>query len=134
MGLPHALAFGQAGFPVLGLDLNASRVDATNQGISEIPDVPSSQLAALVEAGRLSATAEYSRLSEADVILICVPTPFDDMKTPDLNYIVAASQGIVAHLRPRMMVILQSTTYPGTTEEIVQPLLETSGLKAGQAP
>jgi UDP-N-acetyl-D-glucosamine dehydrogenase len=132
VGLPHALAFGQAGFPVLGLDVNPSRVDVTNRGISEIPDVPSSQLADLVRAGRLSATTEYSRLSEADVILICVPTPFDDMKTPDLSYIVAASQGIVAHLRPGMMVILQSTTYPGTTEEIVQPILENSGLKAGQ--
>jgi UDP-N-acetyl-D-glucosamine dehydrogenase len=132
VGLPHAAAFGEAGFTVLGLDLNRGRVANVNQGISDIPDVPSPRLAALVEAGRLIATTDYSCLGGVDVVLICVPTPFDAMKTPNLSYIVAAAEGIQPHLRRGQMVILQSTTYPGTTEEVVQPILERSGLVAGQ--
>ena len=120
-------------FAVLGIDVNGERVAAVNRGQSQIPDVPSEQLAPLVAAGRLSASSDYARLVEADVMLICVPTPFDDMKTPDLRYIVAAAQGIAAASAARpAMVILQSTTYPGTTEEVVQPILERSGLQAGQ--
>ena len=132
VGLPHAVAFAAAGFPVIGIDVNGERVAAVNRGESQIPDVPSEQLAPLVAARRLSASTDPARLVEADVMLICVPTPFDDMKTPDLRYIVAASQGIAADLRPGTMVILQSTTYPGTTEEVVQPILERSGLLAGR--
>ncbi len=132
VGLPHAAAFAQAGFTVLGLDVNPRRVAAVNAGHSDIPDVPSETLAPLVAAGRLQATGDYDRLAEADVVLICVPTPFDDMKTPDLAYIVRAAEGIAPHLHAGQMVILQSTTYPGTTEEIVQPILERGGLRAGQ--
>ncbi len=132
VGLPHAVAFAAAGFPVIGIDVNGERVAAVNRGESQIPDVPSEQLAPLVAARRLSASIDYAQLVEADVMLICVPTPFDDMKTPDLRYIVAASQGIAAVLRPGTMVILQSTTYPGTTEEVVQPILECNGLLAGR--
>jgi UDP-N-acetyl-D-glucosamine dehydrogenase len=132
VGLPHAVAFGEAGFAVVGLDLNPGRVANVNQGLSDIPDVPSSRLAALVEAGRLQATTDYACLADVDVVLICVPTPFDAMKTPNLSYIVAAAEGIRPHLRRGQMVILQSTTYPGTTEEVVQPILERSGLVAGQ--
>lgn len=132
VGLPHAAAFGEAGFRVLGLDVNARRVAAVNAGVSDIPDVPSTKLAALTQAGRLQATSDYRRIAEADVVLICVPTPFDAMKTPDLSYIVAAAEGIWPHLHRGQMVILQSTTYPGTTEEVVQPILERSGLRAGQ--
>ena len=132
VGLPHAVAFATTGFRVIGLDLSERRVAAVNRGHSDIPDVPSEQLAALVDAGRLEATSDYERLAEADIILICVPTPFDDMKTPDLQYIVSAAEGIMPRLRAGKMVILQSTTYPGTTEEVVQPILERSGLKAGQ--
>lgn len=132
VGLPHAVAFATTGFRVIGLDLSERRVAAVNRGHSDIPDVPSEQLAGLVDAGRLEATSDYERLAEADIILICVPTPFDDMKTPDLQYIVSAAEGIMPRLRAGKMVILQSTTYPGTTEEVVQPILEHSGLKAGQ--
>lgn len=131
VGLPHAVAFATTGFRVIGLDLSERRVAAVNRGHSDIPDVPSEQLAALVDAGRLEATSDYERLAEADIILICVPTPFDDMKTPDLQYIVSAAEGIMPRLGAGKMVILQSTTYPGTTEEVVQPILERSGLEAG---
>jgi UDP-N-acetyl-D-glucosamine dehydrogenase len=132
VGLPHATAFAQTGFRVLGLDVNARRVAAVNAGHSDIPDVPSETLAPLVASGALQATSDYSRLAEADVALICVPTPFDDMKTPDLAYIISAAEGIAPYLHAGQMVILQSTTYPGTTEEIVQPILERGGLRAGQ--
>jgi UDP-N-acetyl-D-glucosamine dehydrogenase len=132
VGLPHAAAFAQAGFTVLGLDVNPRRVAAVNAGHSDIPDVPSETLAPLAAAGLLSATTDYGRLAEADVVLICVPTPFDDMKTPDLAYIVSAAQGIAPHLHAGQMIILQSTTYPGTTEEIVMPILERGGLRAGR--
>jgi UDP-N-acetyl-D-glucosamine dehydrogenase len=132
VGLPHATAFARAGFRVLGLDVNARRVQAVNAGRSDIPDVPSDVLAGLVSSGSLQATTDYSRLAGADVALICVPTPFDDMKTPDLAFIISAAEGIAPHLRAGQMVILQSTTYPGTTEEIVQPILERGGLRAGQ--
>lgn len=132
VGLPHAAAFGQAGFRVVGLDVNPRRVAAVNQGISEIADVPSAVLAELVAAGRLRATTDYACIADVDVVLICVPTPFDSTKTPDLSYIVAAAEGIQPHLRPGQMVILQSTTFPGTTEEVVQPILERSGLAAGR--
>jgi UDP-N-acetyl-D-glucosamine dehydrogenase len=132
VGLPHATAFAQTGFRVLGLDVNARRVAAVNAGHSDIPDVPSETLAPLVASRALQATSDYSRLAETDVALICVPTPFDDMKTPDLAYIISAAEGIAPYLHAGQMVILQSTTYPGTTEEIVQPILERSGLRAGQ--
>jgi UDP-N-acetyl-D-glucosamine dehydrogenase len=132
VGLPHAAAFAQAGFRVLGLDVNPRRVAAVNSGHSDIPDVPSDVLARLAASGALQATTDYSRLAEADVALICVPTPFDDMKTPDLAFIINAAEGIAPYLRAGQMVILQSTTYPGTTEEIVQPILERGGLRAGQ--
>lgn len=132
VGLPHAVAFGEAGFAVIGLDVNPQRVAAVNRGHSDIPDVPSSRLASLVSAGRLAATIDYSCVRQADVMLICVPTPFDATKTPDLRFIISAAEGIRPHLCSGQMVILQSTTYPGTTEEVVQPMLERSGLKAGQ--
>lgn len=132
VGLPHATAFARAGFRVLGLDVSARRVQSVNAGHSDIPDVPSDLLAALVNSRSLEATTDYGRLAEADVALICVPTPFDDMKTPDLAFIISAAEGIAPHLRAGQMVILQSTTYPGTTEEIVQPILERGGLRAGQ--
>jgi UDP-N-acetyl-D-glucosamine dehydrogenase len=132
VGLPHAVAFGEAGFPVLGLDINPQRVDAVNAGISDIPDISSQRLGALVAAGLLRATTDYDRIADTDVVLICVPTPFDAMKTPDLSYIIAAAKGILPNLHPGHLVVLQSTTYPGTTEEIVQPILERNGLQAGR--
>jgi UDP-N-acetyl-D-glucosamine dehydrogenase len=131
VGLPLAVAFARKDFPVIGLDINESRVAAINRGESYIKDVDPADIARLVRSGRLQATSDYGSLPEADAIFICVPTPFDAMKAPDLSFIESASRSIAQHLRRDQIVILQSTTYPGTTEEIVQPILESSGLRAG---
>lgn len=131
VGLPLAAAFAAAHRHVIGIDIDARKVAQLNAGCSYIPDVPSQRVAAVVSAGCFQATTDYSALRDRDVIFICVPTPFDAMRAPDLSYVVAASEGIQPHLQRGQLVILQSTTYPGTTEEIVQPILERSGLKAG---
>ena len=131
VGLPLALEFARAGFPVTGLDVDMRKVESLRQGRSYIADVSGEDVAAQVKAGRLRATTDYEALHTADVIFICVPTPFDAMKAPDLSYIRAAAEGIAQRLRREQLVILQSTTYPGTTEEVVLPILEKSGLKAG---
>lgn len=131
VGLPLAAAFADAGFPTIGLDLDTRKVDAINRGESYIPDVESALVAKLVANKTLRASNDNAILRDADVIFICVPTPFDHMKAPDLAMIRRASENIANHLRRGQMIILQSTTYPGTTEEFVLPILETSGLKAG---
>jgi UDP-N-acetyl-D-glucosamine dehydrogenase len=132
VGLPLALGFAKAGYRVLGLDVDERKVAAVNEGRSYIQDVTTSDLAAMVEAGRLSASIDYDLLFSSDAIFICVPTPFDAMKAPDLTYIEQAAQGIARRLRPGQLVILQSTTYPGTTQEFVLPILEETGLRAGK--
>ena len=131
VGLPFAVEFARLGFRVIGLDVDEKRVAAINRGQSHISDVAGDRIASLVTAGRLKAMTDYETLREADVVFICVPTPFDEMKAPDLSFIVKASEGIESHLRPGQLIVLQSTTYPGTTEEVVLPILERSGLKAG---
>ena len=131
VGLPLAVEFGHAGFSVVGLDVDQRRCDAINRGESEIQDVPDSAVAELVRDGKLSAVADIGAAGSLDVVNICVPTPLRKTKDPDLSYVVAAAQAIKAHLRRGMLVVLESTTYPGTTEEVVQPILEESGLKAG---
>jgi UDP-N-acetyl-D-glucosamine dehydrogenase len=131
VGLPFAVEFAHLGFPVMGLDVDEKRVAAIKGGESYISDVTGDRIASLVTTGRLKTTTDYATLREADVIFICVPTPFDEMKAPDLSFIVRASEGIRSHLRPGQLIVLQSTTYPGTTEEVVLPILERSGLKAG---
>ncbi len=132
VGLPLATAFAAAGFVTVGLDLDARKTQAIQRGESYIPDVESALVAKLVASETLRATDDETTLADADVIFICVPTPFDRMKAPDLGMIRSASESIARHLRRGQMVILQSTTYPGTTEEFVLPILETSGFKAGQ--
>ena len=129
VGLPLAVAFGRAGVPVLGVDVSEEKVDELNASRSYIPDVPAIDVAALVEQGLLRATTDYAVVRGADAIFICVPTPYDLAKAPDLSFIVSATEGIVPHLKPGHLVVLQSTTYPGTTDEIVKPILERSGLK-----
>jgi len=131
VGLPLATAFARAGFRTTGVELNQHKVDAITAGQSYIPDVPSDDLAPHVQAGRLTATSDYDALLEVDAMFICVQTPYDAQRAPDLSYIRAASQSIRSRLKPGQLVVLQSTTYPGTTEEIVQPILEESGLEAG---
>ena len=132
VGLPLAVEFARLGFPVTGLDVDEERVSAINRRQSYIQDVDDADVAEAVQAGYLSATGDYDVLEEMDVIFICVPTPFTKTKTPDLSYVVAATQEITPHLKAGQLVILQSTTYPGTTEEDVLPILEGSGLVAGR--
>ncbi len=129
VGLPLATAFAKARFRTIGVDVNQRKVDAISAGRSYIPDVPDDELAPHVQSGRLTATSDYDILREADAIFICVPTPYDAQRAPDLSYIQAASYGIRPRMKPGQLIVLQSTTYPGTTEEVVQPILEKSGLK-----
>jgi UDP-N-acetyl-D-glucosamine dehydrogenase len=131
VGLPLAVEFARAGLTCTGIDLDGRKIAAIVRGESYIPDVPTSDVQALVAAGRLSATNDFSAVADLDTINICVPTPLRKTKDPDMSYIVSAVEAIAAHLRPGTLVILESTTYPGTTEEVVQPILEATGLRAG---
>jgi UDP-N-acetyl-D-glucosamine dehydrogenase len=132
VGLPLATGLAKAGFRVTGIDLDARKVDVLRQGRSYIPDVPGEDLVPLVQQGRLQATIDYDAVGDVDAMFICVPTPFNAMRAPDLSYVEGAAEGIAPRLRSGQLVVLQSTTYPGTTEEVVQPILERSGLKAGR--
>lgn len=131
VGLPLALAFAEAGFKVLGFDLQQKRVDLVNQGKSYIAGVSEDNLSFVVSKKFLEATTNQSRLDEVEAICICVPTPLTKTKEPDLSYVIRESEEISERLKPGQLVILESTTYPGTTREIVLPVLERSGLKAG---
>ena len=131
VGLPLAVEFARTGFNVTGFDVDASKVDAINGGRSYILDVKSEDIAAALSAGKLAATTDMSRLRDMDVIDICVPTPLRKTKDPDLSYVVQAVDAVKAHLKPGQLVILESTTYPGTTDEVVQPALEEGGMRAG---
>jgi UDP-N-acetyl-D-glucosamine dehydrogenase len=132
VGLPLAVEFARSGLDVTGIDLDAAKIDAIGRGESYIPDVRSADVAELVGAGRLRATSDFSCVAKLDTINICVPTPLRKTKDPDMAFVVAAVESISKHLHPGMLVILESTTYPGTTEELLQPLLEAGGLKAGR--
>lgn len=132
VGLPLATEMARAGNRVIGLDVKKDVVDTINSGRSSIADVPSEKLAPLVSDGLLEATTDFSRVSECDAVAICVPTPLDKAKEPDVSFIVAATEAIAPHLKPQSIVTLESTTYPGTTEEIVQPILEAQGFTIGE--
>jgi UDP-N-acetyl-D-glucosamine dehydrogenase len=131
VGLPLALEFARAGLRVTGFDVDQAKVGHVNAGRSYVPDVPGHDLADVVHSGHLSATSETSRFAEMDVIDICVPTPLRKTKDPDLSYVVEAVESVAACLKRGQLIILESTTYPGTTDEVVQPMLEAGGLKAG---
>jgi UDP-N-acetyl-D-glucosamine dehydrogenase len=132
VGLPLARTFGEVGQRVVLVDVVESLVDALNRGESHIGDVPAETLKPLVESGAVAATTDYSVVRDARAILITVPTPLSPQREPDLSYIERAARSIAPHLRQGQLVVLESTTYPGTTREILQPLLEEgSGLKAG---
>ena len=132
VGLPLALAFSKAGFPVLGFDVDDSKVDQLNRGESYISHIKSAAVAEASSGGRLTATADFSRLGEPDVLVICVPTPLTSQREPDMTYVVSTAEAIAKALRPGQLVALESTTYPGTTEELLRELLETSGLICGE--
>jgi len=132
VGLPLAVEFARRGFNVTGFDVDESKTSQINAGKSYIPDVAEGELAEVVEAGRLRATTTMAELGTMDVIDICVPTPLRKTKDPDLSYVVKAVEAVAATLKRGQLVILESTTYPGTTDEVVQPMLEAQGLKADE--
>lgn len=130
-GLPLALAFAETGFDVVGIDVSAERVGMVNEGRSYLVDVPEDRYAPVRE--RLEATTDYDAVQDLDALTICVPTPLSKSRTPDLGYVVKAAEAVAAQLRPQQLVILQSTTYPGTTVDVIVPILEeASGGKVGQ--
>jgi len=131
VGLPLATNFAQAGFPVTGIDIDQNKVNRANQGESYIADIPSSLLKSLVDDGKLSFTSDFDALYDQDAVIVCVPTPLGKTRDPDLSYVLSATQQIKAHLHPGQIITLESTTYPGTTDEIVLPELEATGLKVG---
>ena len=132
VGLPLAVEFARHGFNVVGFDVDESKTGQINAGRSYIPDVTEKDLAEVVKAGRLRATTKLAELGDMDVIDICVPTPLRKTKDPDLSYVVKAVEAVAATLKRGQLVILESTTYPGTTDEVVQPMLEAKGLKADE--
>ncbi|MEM7262643.1 MAG: nucleotide sugar dehydrogenase [Planctomycetota bacterium] len=132
VGLPLVHTFHGAGLHVTGFDVDRSKVDSLNAGKSYIDSVDSETVAAMIETDRFQATCEFQDLSNVDCIIICVPTPLTKMREPDLSCVRSTVEVIRQYLRPGQLVVLESTTYPGTTEEVVQPILEESGLKAGQ--
>jgi UDP-N-acetyl-D-glucosamine dehydrogenase len=133
VGLPLAVVFGEAGFNVTGIDPDTRKVDSLNKGVSYIPDIKTETVAALVKSGKLSATNDFSVLKEMDAVSICVPTPLRKTGDPDMSYILSATEELAKYIHKDMVIVLESTTYPGTTREVLLPLLtEQSGLKVGE--
>ena len=132
VGLPLAVEYARAGFEVTGIDLSESKIAQVNAGQSYIGDIAAADVKALVDAGKLRATTDFSVIRDLDTVNICVPTPLRKTKDPDMSFIVAACQEIVHYFHEGMLIILESTTYPGTTDELVLPMLEKSGLRVGK--
>lgn len=132
VGLPLAVEKAKAGYRVIGFDIQQKRVDMVNQGINYIGDVVDEELAQIVRDGRLSATTDYDHIRDVDAVAICVPTPLDKYQQPNTSYVEGSARSIAKRLHKGMLVVLESTTYPGTTEEVVQPILEETGLKVGE--
>jgi UDP-N-acetyl-D-glucosamine dehydrogenase len=134
VGLPLAVELADAGFKVVGVDVNQKVVDSVNRGVSHVLDVPSERVAKLTESGHLKASSDYSALAEVDCISICVPTPLTKSKEPDISYITSTVDQLLPHLGPGKLVVLESTTYPGTTEELIAARIEAElNLKVGEA-
>ena len=132
VGLPQTLAFSKAGFPVLGFDVDDSKVDQLNRGESYIAHIEGKAVSEAASREQFSATADFSRLGEPDVLVICVPTPLTSQREPDMTYVVETAEKIADELRPGQLVALESTTYPGTTEELLRKILEASGKVCGE--
>ena len=131
VGLPLALRFAEAGYPVLGFDIDAAKVDSLNAGRSYIEHIPSDAVAR-ARRGRFEATGDFARAREADALIICVPTPLDSHRAPDLSFVLSTVEALTPHLRPAQVVSLESTTYPGTTEEELKPRIEARGFEVGE--
>jgi len=132
VGLPLAVEFAKAGFDVVGIDVQQSKVDQFNSGQSYIKDVPASTFGPLIKSGKLRATTDFSVIRTLDTIDICVPTPLRKTKDPDMSFVIAATEAIAQHIHPGLLVMLESTTYPGTTDELLLPKLSASGLQVGK--
>ena len=132
VGLPLAVEFARAGFEVVGIDVQQNKVDQFNSGRSYIKDVKDSEFSPLVESGKLRATSDFSVIKDLDTIDICVPTPLRKTKDPDMSFVISATEAIAKHVHPGLLVMLESTTYPGTTDELLLPKLQSSGLKVGE--
>ncbi len=130
--MPLGVAFAESGLEVVGFDTDQKKIAAINSGLSYIEDISSERLDPLVEAGKFKATEAPEALSEVDAILICLPTPLDEHRSPDLSYVEAGAELAAANLRPGTLVVLESTTYPGTTRELLQPILESGGRRVGE--
>jgi UDP-N-acetyl-D-glucosamine dehydrogenase len=131
VGLPLGMAFAEAGFDVTGLDVDPRKVEALSKGESYIRHISSEPLSRLVGSGKLRATTDYSKAAELDCLVICVPTPLTQAREPDMSFITSTGEALSPYVRPGQLYVLESTTYPGTTEEVLRPLLEKSGLTAG---
>ena len=131
VGLPLALTFVEKGFPVLGFDVDPAKVSAIGTGVSYLKHMDGARLTTATKSGRLRATSEFPQLAEPDAVLICVPTPLTAQREPDMSYVVGTARHVRDHLRRGQLVVLESTTYPGTTDELVRGILEESGLKCG---
>lgn len=132
VGLPLAVEKAKAGFKVIGFDVQQSRVDQVNDGINYIGDVVNEELSEITQKGQLLATTDYSKIQEVDAVAICVPTPLDMYQQPDTSYVESSGAEIAKYLHEGMLIVLESTTYPGTTEEVLKPILEKSGLVCGE--
>lgn len=131
VGLPLAVEKAKAGFRTIGFDVQESKVNMVNAGKNYIGDVVSEDLESIVKSGLLTATTDFAQVAQADCVCICVPTPLDKHQQPDISYVKASAESIVPYMHKEMLIVLESTTYPGTTEELLKPILESSGLKCG---
>jgi len=131
VGLPLAVEFGKAGIRTIGIDVNKARVDQLNRGENYIQDVKDAELKALVDAGTFTATTDFASIKHIDAVCIAVPTPLSKTKDPDITYILSVNAELEKYVHPGLIVILESTTYPGTTRELILPALEANGLKVG---
>lgn len=132
VGLPLAVEKAKAGFKTIGFDVQESKIEMVNLGRNYIGDVVNEDLEEIVKSGLLSATTDFSMVASADCVCICVPTPLDEHQQPDISYVKASAESIVPFMHKEMLIVLESTTYPGTTEELLKPILERSGLKCGE--
>ena len=131
VGLPLALAFHEAGLRVRGFDIDPKKPEALSAGQSYIRHIPSDAVARMAGSGRFDASTDFAGLETCDAIVLCVPTPLTKAREPDMSYIVSTCESLAPHLRPGRLVVLESTTYPGTTDEVVRPILERGGLRVG---
>jgi UDP-N-acetyl-D-glucosamine dehydrogenase len=132
VGLPLAVEKAKAGFKTIGFDIQESKVEMVNSGKNYIGDVVNEDLEEIVKSGLLSATIDFAQVASADCVCICVPTPLDEHQQPDISYVKSSAESIVPYMHKDMLIVLESTTYPGTTEELLKPILEKSGLKCGE--